>query len=218
MTGEIAGITGILVNHLPKSPGFGWKLKRLLRIVETDRPGCFLACGETTPLPRPRRGELTQVDFLPGGVTAWRKSIFKEFRFSHFFHGYGLGEDKYFSSCVSRRFHLYVSGDLEASHFHISGNRPNHFRMGFFNVYNHYFLMRECSQGRLKTTRFLLYHLIDAGNEIFSSPFRKQPGQTLFYGLGRIAGILKCLLNPPVMGPDDPAWINKNTIANNQLK
>lgn len=207
----IAGLTGIQLNHQPRQPGAGWRLKRRLGIVETDDPGCLLACGETTPLPRPLSGQLLRTDYLPGGLTAWRKKVFNEFRFSLFFQGYGLGEDKYFSGCVSRKYQLFVSGDLKAHHFHVPGNRPNYFRLGYFNVYNHCFVMRECCRGRIKTIRFFLFHLIDVANELLSWPFRRTVMRTLKYGMGRLIGLLHCLFVPPHMGNDDPAQRNRQS-------
>lgn len=210
--GLIGGIAGVLLNQPPYRMGAGWRLKRLLGIIETDTPGRLLACGETTSFPRPSAGEMVRTDFLPGGLTAWHRKVLEEFRFSLFFQGYGLGEDKYFSACVGKVFELFVSGDIKGRHLHVDGNRPNFFQRGYYNIYNHYFIMNECSAGGNNKLRFFLFHLMDAINDMFTWPFRKQPGQTLFYGLGRIAGILKCLLKPPVMEPDDPAWINRRVI------
>lgn len=207
--GLIGGVTGVQTNHLPARPGLGWRLKRKLGVVETDEPGRLLACGETTPLPRPKEGAIVKTAVLPGGLTVWRRSVLKQFCFSLFFQGYGLGEDKYFSACVGKTHELYVSGDIRAQHLHVSGNRPDYFRWGYFNVFNHCFIMRECSPGALRWPRFILFHLLDVANDLLTWPFRNTPRRTLQYGLGRLCGVLRCLLNPPVMAGDDPAWRNR---------
>ena len=207
--GRVGGVTGVQTNHLPSRPGLGWRLKRKLGIVETDEPGRLLACGETTPLPRPKDGEIIRTEFLPGGLTVWRRSVLEQFRFSLFFQGYGLGEDKYFSACAGKVYTLYVSGDIRAQHLHVAGNRPDYVRWGYFNVFNHCFIMRECSSGRCRWLRFGLFHLIDAGNDLLAWPFRKMPMRTLQYGLGRIAGLIRCLCRPPVMVDSDPARRNR---------
>lgn len=212
--GTIVGVTGVQPDLSPSVPGWGWRLKRRVGIIETDQPGRLLACGETTPLPVPERGQLVPVDYLPGGITAWRRSIFTTHRYSEFFESYGLGEDKYFSGCVSRRYRLCVSGDLVAHHYHVAGNRPAAFRWGYANVVNHCFIMRECSRGRHKTLRFFLFHGIDVVNELISWPFRERAVRRLAYGLGRTAGILRCLFAPPRMGVDDPARRNREALCN----
>jgi len=207
---DVAGIAGVFTNQPIRNVGLGWRLKLKLGIIETAEPGRLLACGETTALPRPAPGDMFKVDFLPGGFTAWRKSVFDSYRYAHFFEGYGLGEDKYFSACVGRRHALYVSGDLRGQHLHVAGNRPNPFRWGFFNVYNHCFIMRQCSTGRWKWGRFVAFHFIDILNDLVSWPIRHTPKRTLLYGFGRAAGLVKSLFFPPSMSADDPAWKNRN--------
>lgn len=211
--GRIGGLSGVQTNQNPPRIGAGWRLKRRLGIVETDEPGRLLACGETTPLPRPEAGVLMRTDVLPGGLTAWRKDVFAKFRYSLFFQGYGLGEDKYFSACVSKVYDLYVSGDIRAQHLHVAGNRPDYFRWGYFNVLNHCFIMHECCDGSLKWFRFSLFHMIDAGNDLLTWPFRKTPRRTLSYGLGRLFGLAHCFLGPPSMPPNDPARSNRCAVA-----
>jgi glycosyltransferase involved in cell wall biosynthesis len=207
--GKIAGLTGIQLNQKARKPGVGWTLKRCTGIIETDQPGRLLACGETTPLPCPRKGELCRVDYLPGCLNAWRKAVFNDFRYSLFFRGYGLGEDKYFSGCVSHKYQLFISGDLKANHFHVPGNRPDPFQWGYYNVFNHCFIMRECSRGRMKALRFFLFHLIDAIKDLVTWPFRADALRSLQYGVGRLAGLARCLVRPPIMKDDDPARINR---------
>lgn len=209
-TGQIGGVTGVQTNLRPPRVGGGWRLKRRLGIVETDEHGRVLACGETTHLPRPSMGELVRTEFLPGCMHIWRRQALDKFRFSLFFQGYGLGEDKYFSSCVSKVYDLYVSGDIRAQHLHVPGNRPNYFRWGFFNVFNHCFIMKYCSAGRWKWIRFFLFHLIDAVNDLVTWPIRTHKRRALFYGLGRLCGVLRCAVAPPGMSKDDPACINLN--------
>lgn len=207
--GVIAGLTGVVTNQRRRSSGAGWRFKRRCGIIESDQAGKLLASGETTPLPVPEGGKIVEVDYLPGGITAWRSTIFDRYRFSHFFASYGLGEDKYFSGCVALRHRLFVSGDLRAEHHHTPGNRPDAFRWGYANVVNHYFIMRECSRGQLRRLRFFLFHTIDASNELLSWPFRKDGIRRLAYGLGRTVGIARCILLPPRMTEDDPARDNQ---------
>jgi glycosyltransferase involved in cell wall biosynthesis len=209
---KIAGISGIFTNKKYPDYGIGWKLKQKLGIVDVSDAGRLLSCGETTPLPNREFKGLLRVDFLHGGLTAWRKSIFNKFRYSHFFSGYGLGEDKYFSSCVGKMYDLYICGTAKAKHFHEEGNRPNYFQWGFFNVYNHYFIMAECVTNRYKKIKFILFHMIDAFNDLLTWPFRTKKKNTLLYGMGRIAALLRCLFSPPKMPQDDPAQMNRKTL------
>jgi glucosyl-dolichyl phosphate glucuronosyltransferase len=212
--GKIAGLSGIIINGEQIKYGMGWKMKQNLGIVNATEEGSLLSCGETTPLPRREFNGLKKVDFLPGCVMAWRKAIFQSFKFPIFFQGYGLGEDKYFSSCVGKIYSLYICGTAKAKHFHEKGNRPNHFLWGFFHIYNHYFIMDECVSDRNKKVKFYLFHIIDACNDLCTWPFRADRKKRLLYGFGRVAGLIRCLIKPPKMPLDDPAQVNRKSLQN----
>lgn len=210
--GRIGGVTGIQTNLHPASFGSGWHLKERLGIIESREPGRLLACGETTPLPRIPFEGVYEVKILPGGLTAWRREVFAGFRYSLFFQGYGLGEDKYFSACVGKCYDLVICGQAKAQHLHVEGNRPNFFRWGYFNVYNHAFILQECVDSPFKKLKFFAFHTIDAFNDLFTWPFRSQSKRHLFYGLGRMTGLFRSLIAPPRMAEDDPAQRNRQTM------
>jgi len=77
---------------------------------------------------------------------------------------------------------------------------------------NHYFIMSECVSNRHKRVKFFLFHIIDACNDIFTSPVRSDKKRRLYYGLGRVSGLVKCIVNPPRMTVDDPAQINRKSL------
>jgi hypothetical protein len=187
-------------------------LKEKIKIIESSDQGRLLSCGETTPLPGDKFDGSLKVDYLPGGITAWRKTVFQEFRYSTFFAGYGFGEDKYFSTCVGKKYDLYVCGTAVAKHLHEEGNRPGHFNSGFYTVYNHYFIVSECVNGRHKKIKFFAFHLIDILNGLLSWPFRKDKKKTFFTGLGKLLGLVSCVFKSPVMSSNDPALMNRETL------
>jgi glycosyltransferase involved in cell wall biosynthesis len=206
------GAAGVLTNSKQFTAGLGWRLKQKLKIIDSSEPGRFLGCGETTPLPGKELKGVQRVDYLPGGVTAWRKSVFDEFRHSFFFTDYGLGEDKYFSLCVGKKYELYICGSAYAEHFHREGTRPHNLKLGFYNIYNHYFIVRECINASFKHIKFFSFHIIDALNDLLTWPFRQEKKKTLTTGIGRTFGIIWCILNPPGMSEDDPALINRKSL------
>jgi len=211
--GRIGGITGVQTNLRAAIFGGGWRLKEVLGIIETREPGRLLGCGETTPLPRGPFEGVRMVKLLPGGMTAWRREVFDNFRYSLFFSGYGLGEDKYFSSCLGKRYNLVICGRAKAQHLHVAGNRPNFFRWGYFNVYNHAFILHECVDRPYKRLKFFAFHSIDAVNELLTWPFRAHRKRHLLYGLGRVTGLLRSLIAPPRMAADDPAQRNRKSLS-----
>lgn len=210
------GAAGVLTNNKPFTPGLGWRLKQKLKIIDLSGKGRLLGCGETTPLPGNELKGVQRVDYLPGGVTAWRKPVFDKFRYSLFFTGYGLGEDKYFSLCAGKKYELYVCGSALAEHLHREGDRPNYLKLGFYTVYNHYFILRECVDARSKYIKFFSFHLIDALNDLLTWPFRSEKKKTLVSGIGRTFGIIRCIFKPPRMSKDDPALINRKSLQREQ--
>ena len=133
-TEKIGGVGGMIVNEPPLS-----RSKKLRRLLDL----CFLVTGSTEgkvlksgfcvnfgSTGRPLK-QLTQVDFLAGGVCAYRKDVFTKFCFDENYKGYGLGEDKDFSYRVSKYYQLMVTPEAKLNHYESPQMRFDHRRMGY---------------------------------------------------------------------------------------
>lgn len=110
--GRIMGVGGSIVNEKPLSKAE--RLRHLLDrvfVVSGSQEGRVLPSGFSTDFGTTGRElkEVTAVDFLPGGVSSYRKEVFDLFSFSEKYSGYGMGEDKDFSYRVSRQYRLVVN-------------------------------------------------------------------------------------------------------------
>lgn len=124
----IGGVGGAMTNKPPLT-----LLRKIRRIWNIP----FFVCGRqegkvlpsgfgtdfgTTPYPLTTP---TDVDFLDGGVSSYRKEIFREFIFTDAYRRYGFGEDKDFSYRVSRKFRLVFTPKAKLVHLESSTMRPD---------------------------------------------------------------------------------------------
>ncbi len=76
--------------------------------------GKFLASGAPT-YPHWIK-EFTEVDFLSGGLTFWRREVFETIQFDEALIGYGYGDDLDYSFRVSRKFKLFFEPQAVCHH------------------------------------------------------------------------------------------------------
>jgi len=139
-TGVIGGIGGSEAN-LIKPLSWRNRLRRLRDIVclmGGFKEGRVLPSGYCTeygstgsPIKK-----VTEVDFLVGATSAYRRSVFQEFLFTENYRE--LGEDKDFSYRVSRKYRLLVNPDALLFHFESPqgrGNRRDRGRRGILGRY-----------------------------------------------------------------------------------
>ncbi len=140
---EVGGVGGWIANHKPLK--ISHKLRYIFDLIFLNKglregrilpSGCATDFG-TTPFP-PR--EIIPVDFLLGGVAAYRSKIFKQHRFSESYKGYGLGEDKDFSYRVAQDTRLMLDPQAQLDHFESPRMRYDKYRHGRAKVlYRHRF-------------------------------------------------------------------------------
>ncbi len=90
----------------------------------------------------PPSGKMYPAEYLMGGVSAYRTSLFKQIKFSHYFEGYGLYEDLDFSLRASFRGKLYVHTGAQLYHYHDASGRPNSFKYGKMVIRNGWYVWR----------------------------------------------------------------------------
>jgi GT2 family glycosyltransferase len=77
-----------------------------------------------------------------GGITAYRKSLFRHISFSHYFEGYGLYEDYDFSIRASAYGKLITNTAARLEHHHEPAGRPNTYKYGKMVVTNGWYVWR----------------------------------------------------------------------------
>jgi len=143
--GEIAGVGGREAN-LIRPMSWRSRLRRLrdiLFLMGGFSEGRVLPSGYCTEYGSPGRPitELTDVDFLVGATSAYRKTVFREERFSE---GYpALGEDKDFSYRVSRRHRVVINPNAMLFHSESPTARANRRNRGYQGVLGRYLFFRR---------------------------------------------------------------------------
>jgi GT2 family glycosyltransferase len=142
---QIGGVGGVIVNEPPLS--LTKKLRRILDrcfLVTGSQEGKVLASGFCVNYGATGQlfSETTAVDFLAGGVVAYRKSVFKHCLFDENFKGYGLGEDKDFSYRLSKHCDLVVVPTAQLNHYESAKMRFDKKRMGYEFVISRYRFFR----------------------------------------------------------------------------
>ena len=138
---KIGGVGGIIANEAPLT--LTKKLRRFLdRLFLVTGPieGKVLPSGFCVNFGATGNifDDITCVDFLAGGVCAYRAKVFEQFSFDEQFKGYGLGEDKDFSYRVSKAWQLVVTPDAQLNHYESAKMRFDKKRLGYEFVLSRY--------------------------------------------------------------------------------
>lgn len=144
------------------------KLYAKLGIYERLIPGVWLYVGEFIEISflQPFSG-IYETEFLPGGVTMWKREVFSEFRPDEkFLFG---GEDKHFSLRVKKKWKLGVLGDAHLMHEHVGGGvRKPRLEQSFISMRNKAIIMNECTPYEvglinyfIRYLSFLTYNIIE---------------------------------------------------------
>lgn len=218
---EVMGVGGYIQNEVlwepvdahysPKQNEFcydGFKRKDGSRFVlrkrlglDSDRPPGYLpefSHGRSISF-LPTSGKIYEVEQLMGGVSSFKKEVFKQFQFSSYFEGYGLYEDADFTLRLSKQGKLVVNTAAKLSHLHEAAGRPNAYRYGKMVVRNGWYVWRVKHPNPSLKAQFkwhaitLLLTAIRATNSLSSS--KKKEAFT--EALGRLVGWLSLFFNKP---------------------
>ena len=189
-TGRVGGVGGAITN--PKPIKLIQRLRRIVNIVfliSGFHEGKVLASGFSTnygTTGSPIRKK-TEVDFLSGGVSAFRREIFDSFSFdTGFFHKYRIGEDKEFTYRVSRKYKLISTPDAKLLHMESPAMRPDDFQRGrMFVLFSHIFFTRYIEKGIL--SRLLFYYALSGYALSRAIIFVFSPNKRT---LGRLRGVI----------------------------
>lgn len=123
--------------------GFRFVLRKRLGLDSNVPPGFLpeFSHGRSVDF-LPPSDRIYEVQQLMGGVSSFRKAIFKQFQFSTYFEGYGLYEDADFTLRVSKKGKLYINTAAQLEHHHDPSGRPNQFYYGKMVVRNGWYVWR----------------------------------------------------------------------------
>jgi GT2 family glycosyltransferase len=199
------------INYEPKINEFyfdGWKRKDGSRFVLRKKLGLDSDCspgfsslfshGRSVGF-LPPSGEIYEVEQLMGGVSSFKKEVFRNFQFSTYFEGYGLYEDADFCLRVAKTGKLYLSTKAKLSHYHEASGRPNQYQYGKMVVRNGWYVWRvknlkPNSKDKFKWHSITLLLTIIRFSNIFTTT-KKQ--EALTEALGRTVGWWSLIFSKP---------------------
>ncbi|MBD3863596.1 glycosyltransferase family 2 protein [Olleya marilimosa] len=177
-----------------------FKIRAIFGLQPDTNPGFLptFAHGRSVSF-LPPSGKIYKVEQLMGGVSSYKKEVFKQLSFSTYFEGYGLYEDADFSIRLAKLGPLYINTNAKLAHYHDGSGRPNQYKYGKMVVRNSWYVWRvKYPNPTLKASfKFyateLLLMTIRATNIITS----KEKLKALTETLGRMVGLISLIFNKP---------------------
>jgi glycosyltransferase involved in cell wall biosynthesis len=186
----------------------GWKIKEGSRFIlrkylglDSDQPPGYssnYSHGRSVGF-LPPTDKIYPVEQLMGGVSSFKKEVFSNFSFSHYFEGYGLYEDADFTIRVSKKGQLYLNTAAKLNHYHNASGRPNQYQYGKMVVRNGWYVWRIKNPNPKFIHQFkwnsitLLLTIIRFSNTFTTS----KPKASFTEALGRTVGWWSLFLNKP---------------------
>lgn len=201
----------IPADYSPKTSDFtfdGWKredgnrfiLRKKLGLDSDKNPGFLpeFSHGRSIGF-LPPSGKIYEVEQLMGGVSSFKKRVFKDFQFSTYFEGYGLYEDADFTLRVSKTGKLYINTAARLGHYHDHSGRPNLYNYGRMVVRNGWYVWRvkhtkPSFSAKLKWHGITLLLAAIRFTNIFTTNKRKEAFAEFS---GRMSGWFSLLTNKP---------------------
>jgi GT2 family glycosyltransferase len=186
----------------------GWKQKDGSRFVMRKKLGLDSDCppGYSSMYSHgrsvgflPPSGKVYPVEMLMGGVSSFKKTVFKTIQFSIYFEGYGLYEDADFTLRVSKIGKLYLNTSAKLNHYHDDAGRPNHYLYGKMVVRNGWYVWRTKNpnptiQHQLKWHTITILLMVIRFTNVLSSRAKKE---AFTEALGRTVGWWSLWLSKP---------------------
>ena len=177
-----------------------YRLRGLLGLVPSTQPGVISTYSHERPVAfLPPSDKYYEVDFMMGGIASFKKILFDQISFSHYFEGYGLYEDKDFTLRARALGKLIVNTKAKLEHLHDPSGRPNKFYYGQMVIRNGWYVWQVATpkpgvEGTLKwylnASVLILIRLIN----IVTGPKRIEACTESF---GRIYGLITLLWDTP---------------------
>jgi GT2 family glycosyltransferase len=117
----IGGVVGNMSNYSPEKDDVIPALIRRIFLLPMKGDGKFRLSGAPTFVYGQK--QIKEVEFIAGGITAYRREIFDEYKFDENLKGPSLGEDDDLSFRISRKYRNYYTPFALALHKQSSANR-----------------------------------------------------------------------------------------------
>jgi len=187
-------------------PGLLWRMRRALRIVPKLVPGRYYLSGMSVPWGfSPNSTEVVVGDWLPGFGAMWKTSIVKRLGYERHFSGYCLAEDLEFSLRAGRFGKLVMAGGARLEHYHDPSGRPDSFRLGYMEIWNHLRIQKSVLHQRRWMYSFWFVYAWTMDTILLLRGFVGGDGASFTFRrlLGRAAGAISALAiffnnQPPV--------------------
>jgi GT2 family glycosyltransferase len=131
----------ILGNHVIKESSRNY-FRKIIGLQSPEKPGVMPEFSHGRTYSYPLTGDDYPVDLLVGMSMSFKKTLFKNIKFSEYFYGYGLYEDADFSIRALNFGQNYIATNVRLSHFHNASGRPNKFDYGKMVVRNGWYVWR----------------------------------------------------------------------------
>lgn len=138
-----------ITNMSPDPPGF---FNRFFGTHDGRGGGTLLPSGVNVkywPIER-----TTEVEWLAGGATVWRREIVEKVPHDEWFTGYGHMDDADFSIAVGEQWRLFVVADARLAHYERPLAEGRDFAFGVYDTVTRYYLVKKHPE-RFSVPRFL---------------------------------------------------------------
>ena len=147
----------------------------------------------------PLNEKIYEVDLLIGMSFSFRKVVFDNIKFSHYFEGYGLYEDADFSIRVQKFGKNVITTKAKLLHYHDPSGRPNQYEYGKMVVRNGWYVWRvkypnPSLKAKFKWNVIVILLTFIRFSNIFTDNKRKE---AFIEALGRTIGWFSLLFNKP---------------------
>lgn len=177
-----------------------FKMRRLFGLLPDVKPGFMpsFSHGRSVSF-LPPSGKIYEVEQIMGGVSSYRKDIFKNLKFSKYFEGYGLYEDADFSLRIAKLGNLFINTSAQLEHHHNPSGRPNKFYYGKMVVRNGWYVWRvKYSNPTIKATfKWYLTSMLLTKIRLINIITTSKRKEALTEALGRVFGWFSLIFNPP---------------------
>jgi glycosyltransferase involved in cell wall biosynthesis len=155
----VAGICGRYVD--PQPPPWTQRLwVALAAALAENRWAPRVSLARYVRLSHPLAERLQPAWRFVGGIMSLRREIYKEYKFTEAFSGYGLAEDTELSFRLGAERALFLAPELTVLHHKAAGGRPDPYRRGRMYVAHMLYIARHSVQQGAGTWLLLGYHLV----------------------------------------------------------
>jgi GT2 family glycosyltransferase len=174
-------------------------LRNILGLQSDLGPGMMPEFSNGRTCGFPLNDKVYPVDLLVGMSFSFRKTLFDEIKFSHYFEGYGLYEDADFSIKALQYGKNVIATKAKLYHYHDQSGRPNKYNYGKMVTKNGWYVWRlkypnPSFKAKVKWNSIVILLTIIRFSNTFTTSKRKE---AFTEALGRTVGWFSLFFNKP---------------------